>query len=130
VAGASEVLSRSLDVETSLEAMLDVVTAGLGAGCLLYLPEGPSQPRRLLWRGRRYSSHELDAPTAALEELLASEPVTAVLCGVSSYQRLAGARLSGLPGKDQEVLVVALAWHKEVLLHLVHVPRGVWGRAP
>ena len=129
MAGASEVLSRSLDVETSLEAMLDVVTAGLGAACLLYLPEGPSQPRRLLWRGRRYSSHELDAPTAALEELLASEPVTAVLCGVSSYQRLAGARLSGLPGKARRSWG-RVAWHKEVLLHLVHVPRGVWGRAP
>jgi GAF domain-containing protein len=118
VADASEVFSRSLDVEASLEAMLDVVTAGLAVACLLYLPEGPSQPRRLLWRRGERSSSELDAPSGALEELLASEPVTAVLSGVSPYQRLAAARLGGPPGKGREVLAVALPWHREVL--------GVW----
>ncbi len=61
-ADASEVLSRSLDIEASLEAMLDVVPAGLASACLLYLPEGPSRPRRLLWRSGQGSSRELDAP--------------------------------------------------------------------
>jgi GAF domain-containing protein len=118
VVDASEALSRSLDVEASLEAMLDVVTAGLAAVCVVYLPEGPDRPRRLVWRRGQRSSRELAAPTAALQQLLASEPVTAVLSGASSYQRLAGARLSGLPGGDSEVVVVPLPWHGEVL--------GVW----
>jgi GAF domain-containing protein len=118
VADASEALSRSLDVEASLKAMLDIVTAGLAAVCVVYLPEGPDGHRRLVWPGGRRSSLELAAPTPALEELLASGPVTAVLSGASSYQRLAGARLSGPPGGDREVLVIPLPWHGEVL--------GVW----
>ena len=44
VVDPSEVLGRSLDVEASLEAMLDVVTAGLAAACLVYLPKGTAGP--------------------------------------------------------------------------------------
>ncbi len=118
VADASEVLGRSLDVEASLEAMLDVVTAGLAAACLVYLPKGPDGPRRLVSRRGHDASHELDAPTDALAQFLASEPVSAVLAGRSSYQRLAGVGLSGPPGEDREVLVVPLPWQSDVL--------GVW----
>ena len=118
MANASEALSRSLDVEASLKAMLDIVTAGLAAVCVVYLPEGPDGHRRLVWPGGQRSGLEPATPTAALEQLLASEPVTAVLSSASSYQRSAGARLSGPPGGDCEVLVIPLPWHGEVL--------GVW----
>jgi GAF domain-containing protein len=118
VADASEVLGRSLDVEASLEAMLDVVTAGLAAACVVYLPKGPDGPRRLVSRRGQDASRELDAPTDALAQVLASEPLKAVLAGRSTYQRLAGVGLSGPTAEDREVLVVPLPWQSEVL--------GVW----
>ena len=62
VADASEVLGRSLDVEASLEAMLDVVTAGLAAACVVYLPKGPTGPAGWCRDGGRTPAANLMPP--------------------------------------------------------------------
>jgi GAF domain-containing protein len=118
MADASDVLSRSLDIEMTLESVLEVVTAGLAAACVLYLPAAPEWPRRLLWRTAQRTSPDLHIPGAGLEQLLASEPVAAVLAGAAAFRRLPEIGVGGPSGEGREVLVVPLGWHDEVL--------GVW----
>jgi GAF domain-containing protein len=119
LADASEILSRTLEVEASLDATLDIVTPALASACVIYLPESANANRQVLLGQGGNAGRELADTPRHLEQLLASEPVQAVLAGRSPQRRIPNHTLE-VSGDNvgRELLVIPLACRGDVL--------GVW----
>jgi GAF domain-containing protein len=124
LADASEVLSRTLDVDASLEAGLDLVTPSWASAAAIYLPESGNEAGRVLFRRAHHTAGNdpIDTP-GHLNQILASEPVRSVLAGRSPHRRIATATLAGSGHDgDGQVLVVPLISRREMLGVLVVEP--------
>jgi serine phosphatase RsbU (regulator of sigma subunit) len=125
LADASEVLSRTLEIEASLDAMLEIIIPSLASACVIYLPASAGEPRRvLLRRDQSKTSAELNHDPEHVNEILDSETVRSVLAGRGAYHPMRTTMRSGsAPGAGRELLVVPLTSRQEVLGVLVFEPR-------
>jgi GAF domain-containing protein len=119
LADASELLSRTLDVDATLEAMLGIVAPTLASASAIYLPHSSHEARRVVVGRAQQGRAGLFGLPQNLERILACEPVQSVLNGSSSERRIPRQTLEGPSGDSEaELLVIPLTSHQDIL--------GVW----